>query len=133
MRGADFVSLHIPASAENARFLDQQRLSQLQPHAWLINTARGAVVDEPALFEALASGRLAGAALDVFEREPYEPADAGHDLRTLPNVILVPHIGSNTVEANRRMALRALRNVQLANDGDLAALDLINPDVLSRR
>ena len=133
VRGADFVSLHIPATAENARFLDQQRLSQLQPHAWLINTARGAVVDEPALFEALASGRLAGAALDVFEREPYEPADPGHDLRTLPNVILVPHIGSNTVEANRRMALRALRNVQLANDGDLAALDLINPDVLSRR
>ena len=60
------------------------------------------------------------------------PAPA-RDLRTLPNVILVPHIGSNTVEANRRMALRALRNVQLAHDGDLAALDLINPDVLSRR
>jgi phosphoglycerate dehydrogenase-like enzyme len=133
VRGADFVSLHIPASAENARFLDEQRLAQLEPRAWLINTARGAVVDEPALFDALAAGRLAGAALDVFEREPYEPADAGHDLRTLPNVILVPHIGSNTAEANRRMALRALRNVQLADDGDLAALDLINPDVLSRR
>jgi phosphoglycerate dehydrogenase-like enzyme len=61
------------------------------------------------------------------------PADADHDLRTLPNVLPVPHIGSNTVEANRRMALRALRNVQLAHDGNLAALDLINPDVLSRR
>ena len=133
VRGADFVSLHIPASAENANFIDQRRLSQLEPEAWLINTARGSVVDEPALFDALSSGRLAGAALDVFAREPYEPAGAARDLRTLPNVILVPHIGSNTVEANRRMALRALCNVQLAHDGDLAALDLINPDVLSRR
>ena len=64
---------------------------------------------------------------------PTSRAAPPKDLRTLPNVILVPHIGSNTVEANRRMALRALRNVQLAHDGDLAALDLINPDVLSRR
>ena len=133
VRGADFVSLHIPASPENAAFLNRDRLAQLEPHAWLINTARGAVVDERALFDALASGRLAGAALDVFEREPYVPADAEHDLRTLPNVLPVPHIGSNTVEANRRMALRALRNVQLAHDGNLAALDLINPDVLSGR
>ena len=133
VRGADFVSLHIPASPENANFLDRPRLSRLEPGAWLINTARGSVVDERALFDALASGQLAGAALDVFAREPYEPADAARDLRTLPNVILAPHIGSNTVEANRRMALRALRNVQLAHSGDLAALDLLNPDVLSRR
>ncbi len=60
----------------------------------------------------------------MFAREPYQPADAEHDLRALANVILVPHIGSNTVEANRRMALRALRNVRLAIDGDLAAMDL---------
>jgi lactate dehydrogenase-like 2-hydroxyacid dehydrogenase len=133
VRGADFVSLHIPASAENAHFVDAARLSLLAPHAWLINTARGAVVDERALFDALSGGRLAGAALDVFEREPYQPADAARDLRTLDNVIPVPHIGSNTVEANRRMALRALRNVQLAHDGDVEAMDLINRDVLSRR
>jgi phosphoglycerate dehydrogenase-like enzyme len=131
VRGADFVSLHIPASPENARFLNQERLSLLEPGAWLINTARGSVVDEAALFEMLASGRLAGAALDVFEREPYQPVDAAHDLRTLPNVILVPHIGSNTVAANRRMALRALRNVQLGLDGEVTAMDVINPDVLS--
>jgi phosphoglycerate dehydrogenase-like enzyme len=130
---ADFVSLHIPASPENARFLDAARLSLLPAQAWLVNTARGAVVDERALFDALRGGQLAGAALDVFEREPYQPADPSRDLRTLDNVILVPHIGSNTVEANRRMALRALRNVQLAHAGDLAALDLINRDVLPRR
>jgi phosphoglycerate dehydrogenase-like enzyme len=132
VRGADYVSLHIPSSPENARFLDGARLALLEPYAWLINTARGAVVDEVALFDALQARRLAGAALDVFAREPYEPADPAHDLRTLDNVILVPHIGSNTPEANRRMALRALRNVQLAAAGDLAAMDLINPDVLSR-
>jgi phosphoglycerate dehydrogenase-like enzyme len=133
VRGADFVSLHIPSSPENVRFLSRERLAQLDPGAWLVNTARGAVVDEAALFDALTGGRLAGAALDVFEREPYQPVDAAHDLRTLPNVILVPHIGSNTAAANRRMALRALRNARLGLEGDLAAMDVINPDVLSRR
>ena len=130
VRGADFVSLHIPATAGNARFMDAVRLAALPPRAWLINTARGSVVDEAALYDALAGGRLAGAALDVFAREPYQPADSGRDLRTLGNVILVPHIGSNTVEANRRMARRALRNIQLAIDGDLVGMDLINRDVL---
>jgi phosphoglycerate dehydrogenase-like enzyme len=133
VRGADFVSLHIPASAENVHFLDAGRLAQLEPHSWLINTARGAVVDEAALFDALQARRIGGAALDVFQREPYVPVDQSRDFRTLDNVVLVPHIGSNTVEANARMARRALRNVQLAAAGDscsLAAMDLINRDVL---
>jgi phosphoglycerate dehydrogenase-like enzyme len=130
VRSADFASLHIPGSPANARFMSASRLAALPPRAWLINTARGSVVDEVALHEALAAGRLAGAALDVFAREPYQPADPNHDLRTLPNVIAVPHIGSNTVEANRRMAHRALRNIRLAIDGDLAAMDLINREVL---
>jgi phosphoglycerate dehydrogenase-like enzyme len=129
--GADYVSLHIPASPENAGFLNAVRISRMQAGAWLINTARGAVVDERDLFDALAAGRLAGAALDVFEREPYLPADQNRDLRSLPNVILLPHVGSNTVEANRRMAERALRNVALAEAGELGALDLLNRDVLS--
>jgi phosphoglycerate dehydrogenase-like enzyme len=130
VRSADFVSLHIPGSPANARFMGASRLAALPPRAWLLNTARGSVVDEVALHEALVTGRLAGAALDVFAREPYQPADPNHDLRTLPNVIAVPHIGSNTVEANRRMAHRALRNIRLAIDGDLAAMDLINREVL---
>jgi phosphoglycerate dehydrogenase-like enzyme len=129
-RSADFVSLHIPGTPDNAQFMDDSRLAALPARAWLINTARGAVIDEVALHDALASRRLAGAAVDVFAREPYRPARADRDLRTLPNVILVPHIGSNTVEANRRMALRALRNIRLAIDGELAAMDLINREVL---
>ncbi len=133
VRDADFVTLHIPATPENARFLDAARIARMRRNAWLINTARGAVVHENDLYDALASGRLAGAALDVFEREPYVPSDPARDLRSLPNAILTPHTGSNTAEANRRMAERALRNVALAEAGDLAALDLLNPAVLARR
>jgi phosphoglycerate dehydrogenase-like enzyme len=127
---ADFVSLHLPANADTRHFLNRERLAVLPPHAWIINTARGSVVDEAALYDALAAGRIAGAALDVFEREPYVPADPARDLRRLPNVILTPHIGSDTVDANARMAGRALRNVRLAAAGDYGQLDLLNPGVL---
>ena len=127
---ADFVSLHIAATPENVHFIDAARLAMLPPRAWLVNTARGAVVDEIALYDALHSRRIAGAALDVFDREPYEPADAAHDVRTLPNVILTPHIGSNTPDANRRMAEAALRNVAYGADGRFGEMNLLNPDVL---
>ena len=106
---ADFISLHINAEPANHHFVDRNRLAMMPPRAWLINTARGSVVDEGALYEALAGERLAGAALDVFDREPYVPVDPSRDLRTLPNVILVPHVGSHTREANRGMAERALQ------------------------
>lgn len=129
--GADFVSLHIPASPENERFIDRGRLSLLGPQTWLVNTARGAVVDEAALYDAIAEERIGGAALDVFAVEPYQPADPGRDLRRLSRVVLVPHIGSNTAQANRRMAERALRNIRLAEAGKLAQLDLLNPEVLA--
>ena len=130
VRDADFVSLHMPAKPENAGFINGQRLAQMNPRAWLINTARGAVVDERALFEALAAGRIAGAALDVFAREPYVPTEGTGDFRALPNVILTPHVGSNTVESNGRMAERALNNVQFAVEGAVGRMDLLNPEVL---
>ncbi len=129
VRDADFVSLHMPARPDNQRFVNRERLAHLASRAWLINTARGAVADEAALFESLAAGRIAGAALDVFEREPYVPQGGG-DLRTLPNVILTPHVGSNTVEANSRMADRALQNIRFAHAGQYDRMDLLNPDVL---
>jgi lactate dehydrogenase-like 2-hydroxyacid dehydrogenase len=131
VRDADFVSLNIPAYPENLRFLNRERLARFRNDAWLVNTARGAVVDEAALYEAIAEGRLGGAALDVYEKEPYVPVDEAHDLRTLERVVLVPHVGSNTAQANRRMAERALRNVRAGEAGDLARLDLLNPEVLS--
>ncbi len=130
VRGAHYVSLHINAEEGNRKFLNAERLAMLSAHAWVINTARGAILDEHALYDALANGRIAGAALDVFEREPYVPSDASRDLRTLPNVILTPHVGSHTYEANRGMAERALQNIRLADAGDFGSMDLLNPDVL---
>ena len=133
VREADYVSLHIPALPENAQFINRDRLSLLPERAWLINTARGAVVDEAALYDAVADKRIAGAALDVYAREPYEPVDPGRDLRKLSAVILLPHVGSNTADANRGMAERALANIRLAEAGDFGAMDLLNPEVLERR
>jgi len=130
LREADYVSLLIPAVPENTHFINRERLSLLRPHTWLINTARGVVVDEVALYDALVERRIGGAALDVFDREPYEPVDPARDLRTLSNVILTPHVGSHTPEANRRMAARALQNIVLAEKGAFARMDLLNPEVL---
>ena len=81
---ADFVSLLIPGVPANAHFINRDRIELMSRHAWLINTARGAVVDEAALYDALVAQRLGGAALDVFDREPYQPVDPSRDLRTLP-------------------------------------------------
>ncbi len=131
-RDADFVSLHLPSLPETRGYLGAARLAQLPPRCWVVNTARGAVVDEVALFDALACGRIEGGALDVFMREPYEPAAPGKDFRSLPNVILTPHVGSSTVEACERMARRALRNLALAEAGRLSEMDLLNREVLPR-
>ena len=133
VRDADYVSLHIPATAANANFIDRRKLSAMMPSSWLINTARGAVVDENALYDVLAASQIRGAALDVFQREPYVPLDPARDLRSLDNVLLAPHMGSNTLEANRRMAQRALHNIALAEAGDYRSMDLLNPDVVRGR
>ncbi len=113
---ADVVSLHLPATPSNWRFMNAERLARLRPGALLVNTARGMLVDEVALYDALASGRLA-AALDVFEEEPYQPQASGKDLRTLGNVVLTPHAGSSTIEANRRMARACVANVRAFIEG----------------
>jgi len=112
LRLSDFVSVHLPVVPATQRFVNATRLAWLKPGAMLVNTARGSVLDEEALYDALASGRLAGAALDVFDREPYVPVHPDKDLRKLENVVLTPHIGSNTREANCRMAESALGNVR---------------------
>jgi phosphoglycerate dehydrogenase-like enzyme len=133
VKGAQFVSLHIPSLPQTRHFLNGERLRLLPADCWLVNTARGAVVDEAALFDALASGRLGGAALDVFEREPYGPAVPGKDLRALEDVIMTPHISSSTREACDRMAGRALRNIQLAEARKFGEMDLLNPEVLAKQ
>jgi lactate dehydrogenase-like 2-hydroxyacid dehydrogenase len=110
---ADFVSLHCPANPETRHLMNRDRLARMQRHAFLINTARGDVVDEAALVEALKAGRLAGAALDVFEREP----QVTPDLLTMENVVLLPHLGSATTETRVAMGMRALENLRLFFSG----------------
>jgi phosphoglycerate dehydrogenase-like enzyme len=132
VRGALFVSLHLPAAPETFHFLHRPRLETLSEGAFLINTARGSLVDESALYDLLATGRMGGAALDVFEREPYEPQVPGKDLRQLPNVMMTPHLGSSTREACDRMATSALRNIHLAATGEYAQMNILNPGLLAR-
>ncbi|HEU5169948.1 MAG TPA: D-glycerate dehydrogenase [Gemmatimonadales bacterium] len=106
---SDFVSLHCPATPETRHLMNATRLARMQPSAYLINTARGDVVDEAALVDALRKGRIAGAGLDVYEREPQvSPA-----LLTMENVVLLPHLGSATEETRVAMGLRALENLRL--------------------
>jgi D-3-phosphoglycerate dehydrogenase len=96
--GADFVSIHCPKTPETVGMFNAARLKRMKPSAYLINTARGGIVVEAALYDALASGKLAGAGLDVFEQEP--PA-VPHSLFELPNVIIAPHVAGVTREAVR--------------------------------
>jgi glyoxylate reductase len=103
----DFLSLHCPGGAANRHLIDARRLSLMRPDAFLINTARGEVVDEVALADALAAGRLAGAGLDVYEEEPkVTPA-----LMTMENAALLPHLGSATRETRDAMGHRAVDNL----------------------
>lgn len=95
LSSADFVSFHVPFTPQTHHLVNSQRLSKMKKTAYLINTSRGEIIDEEALYEALKEGRLAGAALDVFEKEPA----VGQKLTTLPNVICTPHIGAQTREA----------------------------------
>jgi D-3-phosphoglycerate dehydrogenase len=96
---ADFLTLHVPLTADTRHLVDAKVLAAMKPSSFVVNVARGGVLDESALIDALREGRLAGAALDVFEREPL-PAD--HPLREMDQVILTPHIAGVTHESNER-------------------------------
>jgi glyoxylate reductase len=103
---ADVVSIHCPLSAETRHLIDARRLALMRPTAYLVNTARGPIVDEAALAAALRAGAIAGAGLDVFEREPaVEPG-----LLDLENVVLIPHLGSATIETRTAMGVLAAQN-----------------------
>jgi D-3-phosphoglycerate dehydrogenase len=124
---ADFVSIHCPKTSETVGMFNAARLKRMKPTAYLINTARGGIVDETALHAALISGSLAGAGLDVFEQEP---PPSGHSLFDLPNVIMAPHVAGVTREAVDRMSEQTARNILSALDGEPIRQNVINQDVL---
>ncbi len=104
---ADVLSMHTPGGPETRHLIDARRLALMKPTAILINTSRGSVIDEAALAEALANKQIAGAGLDVFEREPVVHSA----LLALENVVLLPHLGSATIEARTRMGMQAADNL----------------------
>jgi D-3-phosphoglycerate dehydrogenase / 2-oxoglutarate reductase len=109
LREGDVLSIHVPLTDTTANLIDRGRLALVKPSAVIVNAARGGVLDEDALVEALREGRIAGAALDVFTEEPL-PAD--HPLRTLDNVVLTPHIGAATVEAQHNVAFEVSQSIR---------------------
>lgn len=124
---ADFVSIHCPKNPETVGLFDAVRLARMKKGAYIVNTARGGIIDEPALYEALRSGHLAGAGLDVFDEEP---ASAGHPLLSLDTVIASPHLAGVTVEAMAAMSRITAENILSVLDGRPDARNVINREVL---
>jgi glyoxylate reductase len=125
MRESDFLSLHVPLTPETRHSVGRREFLLMKPTAYVINTARGPVMDEEALVQTLQAGKLAGAGLDVYEQEPkVHPA-----LIAMKNVVLLPHIGSATADTRLHMALLASVNLLAALDGKRPP-NLLNPEVL---
>jgi glyoxylate reductase len=125
LRQSDFLSLHVPLTPETHHSIGEPELASMKPSAFIINAARGPIIDEEALVQALQEGRLAGAGLDVFENEPrVHPA-----LMAMDNVTMLPHVGSATAETRLRMALLASENLLAALRGERPP-NLVNPEAL---
>ena len=123
---SDFVSLHVPLTPDTKHLIDERALAKMKPTAYLINTARGPVVDEAALVRALKSGRIAGAGLDVYEEEP----KMAEGLADCPNTVLLPHLGSATHATRAAMSRIAAENLVAALQGKRPP-NLVNPEVWS--
>lgn len=128
LRTSDIVSLHLPYTSESHHLINREALHKMKPSAYLINTARGPIVDESALADALQSNRIAGAGLDVFEQEP--EVHAG--LLSLDNAVLAPHLGSATLETRTAMARMAAENLVRVLQGE-PPHSLVNPEVWESR
>src|SRR5262245_27897764 len=124
---ADFITIHCPKTPETTGLFDAARIAKMKRSAFLVNTARGGIIDEMALYDALKANRIAGAALDVFVQEP-TPQD--NPLLTLPNFIAAPHVAGVTKEAVDRMAVVAVQNVLSILDGKPIRDNVINREVL---
>jgi phosphoglycerate dehydrogenase-like enzyme len=130
LRQADLVTLHCPAAPATRHLINRERLAGMKPSAYLINTARGTLVDEAALHEALTTGRLAGAGLDVFEREPLTTSP----LFALDNVVVSPHVAGVDLTSEVAMANRAIDAILAVRRGQAPAAEcLLNPEALAVR
>lgn len=129
LRESDFVSLHVPLLPETHHMIGERELKMMKPTAFLINTARGKVIDQAALYRALKEGWIAGAALDVFEQEPIPPDDP---LLQLKNVVLAPHAASASIETRSRMADIVAENLIAFKEGKVPPT-LVNKDVVNVR
>jgi D-3-phosphoglycerate dehydrogenase len=127
---ADFVTIHCPKTGETRNMFDAARLARMKPTAYLVNTARGGIIDEPALHKALTSGALAGAGLDVFDQEPTSP---DNPLLKLPAVITAPHMAGVTKESFDRMAIAVATNLLEVLDGKPNMDHVVNKEVLLHR
>ncbi len=123
---ADIVCIHCPKNPETVGLFNADRLGRMKKGALIVNTARGGIIDEPALYQALTSGHLAGAGLDVFDQEP-TPAD--NPLLKLDQVISSPHMAGVTTEAVAAMAVATSRNILSVLDGSPIRENTINPEV----
>ncbi|MEM3693361.1 MAG: phosphoglycerate dehydrogenase [Candidatus Bathyarchaeia archaeon] len=129
LRESDVVTIHTPLTEETRGLIGAREIGLMKDGSYLINTARGAIVDEKALYEALRTGKLAGAGLDVLTVEPPTPENP---LLKLENVVLTPHIGNDTVEAFRRLSLQVAEDIIRVLDGK-PPLNPVNPEALVRR
>jgi phosphoglycerate dehydrogenase-like enzyme len=125
---SDYVSLHLPATKESAHLINRQTLAKMKPTAFLINTARGALVKEVDLIEALQNKKIAGAGLDVFEQEP--PSDS--PLFHMSNVVVTPHAAGVDLQSRDDMALSAAEAIVSFSNGEWPAEKVVNPDVKGR-
>jgi D-3-phosphoglycerate dehydrogenase len=123
---ADFITVHCPKNPETVDMFDAAQLGRMKPSAYIVNTARGGIINEQALCEALAANRIAGAGIDVFEREP---APVDHPLLKLANVVVAPHMAGVTRESMDRMAVTTARNILSVLDGAPNKENAINPEV----
>jgi glyoxylate reductase len=124
---SDFITLHVPLTPDTRYLINARTLKKMKRTAFLINTSRGPVVDEAALAAALKAGTIAGAGLDVYEREPV----VNPDLIPLPNVVLAPHLGSSSLETRTKMAVLAATNVAAYFEGRQPP-NALNPEALAR-
>ena len=123
---ADFITVHCPKNPETVNMFDSARLARMKSSAIIVNTARGGIINEQALYDILAANRIAGAGIDVFEREP---AALDHPLLKLGNVVVAPHMAGVTRESMDRMAIATCRNILSVLDGAPNKENAVNPEV----